>query len=222
MYLLGSLRGGNLFPKERVTRIDYGMGWYIYDYAGVTVVGHMGGMTGVRSIIAFIPSEKVGIVVLANLGGMRVSYFPEALRSFFFDLYLGLPDKHDWSHNLYTEKKKSYDKTSLHRVQQQLLQPQPAAAYENYVGDYKNDLYGVIKIREENKKLVLFYRNLKVTLIHGNGDNFSFTGSDLSPGLAAIDRGDIVFGFKPNSLKAFGFMVNLFREGVDPLFSRIS
>jgi beta-lactamase class C len=53
---------------ERLKQADYGLGWRVYDYAGHTLVGHRGGVTGYRSLILFDPEKKSGVVALWNSG----------------------------------------------------------------------------------------------------------------------------------------------------------
>jgi beta-lactamase class C len=52
--------------RERLTKATYGLGWRIYDYAGHTIVGHRGGVTGYRSLVMFDPVKKSGVVALWN------------------------------------------------------------------------------------------------------------------------------------------------------------
>ena len=52
--------------RERLSKASYGLGWRSYDYAGHTVVGHRGGVTGYRSLIMFDPARKTGVVALWN------------------------------------------------------------------------------------------------------------------------------------------------------------
>ncbi|MDZ7303294.1 MAG: beta-lactamase family protein [candidate division KSB1 bacterium] len=61
----------------------YGLGWRILDYEGMKLIFHSGGVRGYRAQIAFIPEEKVGIVVLLN--AEVANHFASA----FFDMYLG-------------------------------------------------------------------------------------------------------------------------------------
>lgn len=219
--LVGPPQGGRLFPKERVKEINYGMGWFIHDYDRLKVLSHMGGMTGVRSIITFSPEEKIGIVILANMGGMRVSLFPEAIRSKFFDMYLKLPDSHDWSKELLLDIKKSREKASKARLSYRLQSPLAEKDPTLYAGDYENDLYGKIKIAIEKDTLYMFYRKLKAHLKFWTGDNFSFQPSELSPSLAGTDIGDAVFRInnRPNDTEAL-LGINIFYEGIDSLFRK--
>lgn len=218
---VGAPQGGRLFPKERVTNIDYGMGWFIHDYNRLQVLGHMGGMTGTRSIIALVPDEQIGIVILSNLGGMRVSLFPEAIRSKFLDLYLKLSDQHDWSQELLVETQAIIDKIAQDRLAYRLKNPKGEREKSTYVGTYQNNLYGTIQVIAEDGRLFLTYRHLKVELIHWNGDNFSFKANHFSKAYPATDRGDLMFYLTAMSAPTAGVLeLNLLFEGADKEFHR--
>jgi beta-lactamase class C len=77
--------------RERLTRATYGLGWRIYDYAGNTVVGHRGGVTGYRSLIMFDPARKSGVVAFWNSSASQ----PGALEFEVMDMVYKLPFK-DW------------------------------------------------------------------------------------------------------------------------------
>lgn len=218
---IGAPQGGRLFPKERVKNIAYGMGWFIHDYDRLEIIGHMGGMAGTRSIMAISPQEKIGIVILSNTGGMRVSLFPEVIRSKFFDLYLKLPDQHDWSQKLLTEIKASRSRILQNRANRRLQSPKAAHNLQTYTGVFENDLYGQLKVTMEQGKLYLNYRKLKVELTHWNGDSFSFLPNVFSKAYSGTDIGDVMFGAvssKEKSKPAMG--VNLLHEGADSVFYR--
>jgi beta-lactamase class C len=77
--------------RERLTKATYGLGWRIYDYAGHTVVGHRGGVTGYRSLIMFDPQKKSGVVAFWNSSASQ----PGALEFEVMDMVYKLPFK-DW------------------------------------------------------------------------------------------------------------------------------
>ncbi|WP_032113054.1 serine hydrolase [Candidatus Paracaedibacter symbiosus] len=218
---VGAPQGGKLFPKERVKNIDYGMGWFIHDYNRLDVIGHMGGMVGTRSLIALAPKEKVGIVILSNMGGMRVSLFPEAIRSKFFDLYLKLPDQHDWSTELLNETGASLAKINSARLTYRLQHPAAMRDLQDYVGAYENDLYGTLAVTAENGEIYLNYRKLKVALKHWNGDNFSFQPNMFSKTYSGTDIGDVMFSLaNPSTGIDSAVGINLLHEGVENVFYR--
>ena len=44
----------------------YGLGWFIEDYKGHTIVEHGGGQMAVRALISLIPEEGIGVAILLN------------------------------------------------------------------------------------------------------------------------------------------------------------
>lgn len=220
---VGAPQGGRLFPKGRVTDIYYGMGWYIHDYGNIKrVLAHMGGMTGTRSLIAYVPEKKIGLVILSNVGGMRVNLAPEALRSKFLDIVADIDDDRDWSLELKKELIESRDRQAEQRKQYRIKNPQPARALETYVGTYENPLYGQIEVRLESGRLVLNYRKLSVSLTHWNGDNFNFTPSEFTKSYSVTDTAmsDIIFG-APSSGKMDLCILSALYEGKDTRFKRV-
>jgi beta-lactamase class C len=77
--------------RERLSKATYGLGWRIYDYAGRTVVGHRGGVTGYRSLVMFDPQKKSGVVALWNSSTAQ----PGGLEFEVMDMIYKLPFK-DW------------------------------------------------------------------------------------------------------------------------------
>lgn len=219
---VGPPQGGRLFPKDRVPDIDYGLGWFIHKFDRMKVLSHMGGMTGTRSLIAISPEENVGIVIISNMGGMRVSLFPEAIRSKFFDLYLNLPDQRDWSKELLQDFNRSRKEYEKNRQNNRLKNPLPSKDLAYYAGVYENDLYGKVEIILEGDKLVLKYRDLpKTMLTHWNGDNFTFKAYELTRAYSGNDLGEVSFGDNGVTPKAYGLVINLFHEGKDTMFARV-
>jgi len=86
----GEMRGSP-WRRERLTNAYYAMGWRVYDYAGHTLVFHGGAVQGYRGLMAFLPDQDVGIVVLWN----SESSAPSGLLPTFADRVLGLPSR-DW------------------------------------------------------------------------------------------------------------------------------
>jgi CubicO group peptidase (beta-lactamase class C family) len=62
----------------------YGMGWFLQDFNGRLAVHHGGNIDGMSAMVAMLPSEKLGVVILTNLDGTPA---PEALFPYIFDLY---------------------------------------------------------------------------------------------------------------------------------------
>ncbi len=86
----GEVRGSG-WRRERLRHAWYAMGWRVFDYSGHTLVFHGGAVQGYRGLIAFLPDEDVGMVVLWN----SESAAPSGLLPSLMDRVLGLP-AHDW------------------------------------------------------------------------------------------------------------------------------
>lgn len=52
-------------PAARVQA--YGMGWFVTDFHGRTLVAHGGGIDGMTALVAWVPEEELGVAVLTNL-----------------------------------------------------------------------------------------------------------------------------------------------------------
>jgi beta-lactamase class C len=82
---------GSPWRRERVNNAWYAMGFRVFDYQGHTMVFHGGAVQGYRGLIAFLPKENVGLVVLWN----SESAAPSGLLPSFMDRVLNIPTK-DW------------------------------------------------------------------------------------------------------------------------------
>lgn len=82
---------------ERLGKASYGLGWRNYDYAGHTVIGHRGGVTGYRSLIMFDPVKKSGVVAFWNSGTAQPGGLEFEVMDMVYRLeprdWLGLDDK---------------------------------------------------------------------------------------------------------------------------------
>jgi beta-lactamase class C len=83
-------RGG--WRGERVRDAHYAIGWRVFDYAGERLVFHGGAVQGYRGMIAFLPDQGFGMVMLWNCE----SAAPSGLLPTALDRYLGLPSR-DWT-----------------------------------------------------------------------------------------------------------------------------
>ena len=65
----------------------YGLGWIIDIYRGNYMLQHGGGVPGFTSMMAFLPFDHIGIVVLCNTGNTSV---PDYLMRNITDLLVGV------------------------------------------------------------------------------------------------------------------------------------
>jgi CubicO group peptidase (beta-lactamase class C family) len=70
--------------------LQYGLGWFVTDFGGYTVITHGGNALGYTSEMAFLPDAGIGVVVLTNQG---YSAFPQLLQQRVIALLLGQEDE---------------------------------------------------------------------------------------------------------------------------------
>ena len=132
--------------------LNYGMGWFLSDYRGRKVVEHGGAIDGMRAEVAMIPEEKLGVVVLSNMNG---SILPVALMYRIFDSLLGATPR-DWSSELLKTSKTLDAQANAAQKKQEserVAGTNPSLALDKYAGSYRNDLYGEVKVTQNNGKL---------------------------------------------------------------------
>jgi CubicO group peptidase (beta-lactamase class C family) len=174
-----------LFPDAHF--LNYGLGWFLSDYRGRKIVEHGGNIDGMSALVAFIPEEKMGVVILTNLGGSELR---TALKLRVFDAFLGGEAK-DWS--------------AIHRKTIAVLEAQAKAAekkqnderakdtksslsLDKYAGTYQDEMYGDVKVElDEAGKLVVRYgRAFTGDLEHWHYDTFQATWRDRALGKILI------------------------------------
>jgi CubicO group peptidase (beta-lactamase class C family) len=136
--------------------LNYGLGWFLSDYRGRKVVEHGGAIDGMRAEVALMPEEKLGVVVLGNMNG---SILPVALMYRIFDSFLGTPSR-DWSAELLKSSKTLEEQAKAAEKKQESARvagTNPSLSLEKYAGTYRNDLYGEVKVTQNNSRLNLRY-----------------------------------------------------------------
>lgn len=163
---------------------SYGMGWMLQDYHGRKLVHHGGNIDGMTAMVAMIPEEELGLVVLAN---MNASGLPSALKFRILDAFLGV-EARDWSAEM---KARSDSLSAVAETRRGELEASriegtlPSLPLEEYAGTFTDPMYGEVTVSLEPEGLVL-RRGPHYTgdLEHWHHDIFRATWR--SPGLAAI------------------------------------
>ena len=108
-----------------------GLGWFLSDYKGKMRVGHTGGYSGMLSIVALIPDEKLGVVVLTN--GMKGGLMT-AVTNYTIDAFLKVKER-DWSaENLANSKRRQQADTRISdRLKARVPDTKPSVPVEKYV-----------------------------------------------------------------------------------------
>jgi CubicO group peptidase (beta-lactamase class C family) len=151
--------------------LTYGMGWFLHDYHGRLVVQHGGNIDGMTSIVALLPEERTGLVVLTNLDQNELTY---ALMYRVFDAYLKRPAK-DWSAEMLKTSRELEAQGKQETKNQEATRitgTKPSLSLERYAGTYSDSVDGDLTIRREQPGLVLQYGKLVADLSHWQYDTF--------------------------------------------------
>lgn len=123
----------------------YGLGWVHMDYSPYPIIWHDGGTLGVYNVAAFIPQEKLGIIILTNVRNTQLAF---ALAFQFFDMYFNKQDQ-NWSQQLLMKAK------DQQTASDEIESPYPPMDLSNYAGTYTNPIYGEAQVSVEGDQLIL-------------------------------------------------------------------
>lgn len=167
----------NPFPAANATTqmfSAYGLGWFLQDYRGRKIVQHSGGLDGMISQTAMMPSENLGLVVLTN----SETGVNSIMMNKIFDVFLNVEPKRDWSQERLkrvadNDKREADEDAKI--VAARVKGTKPSLSLKDYAGNYVDQLYGDATVKEENGKLVLRFvqsPNFVADLEHWNFDTF--------------------------------------------------
>jgi CubicO group peptidase (beta-lactamase class C family) len=131
------------------------LGWLVTKYCDRTCISHTGLVEGFCSEVAFLPKEKIGIVILTN-NSSSGSFAIAAIKNAIFNKLLDLPD--DYAFAMQKARYMSSQKMLSDSLDE--FQRLPQAHGNQYVGEYENPLYGKAAITVDKEGfLLLHYAN---------------------------------------------------------------
>ncbi|MCC6408549.1 MAG: serine hydrolase [Planctomycetes bacterium] len=152
--------------------IGYALGWFVDVYRGHLRVHHGGNIDGYSALVAFLPNDDWGLVVLTNENG---SALPELVARHAFDRVLGL-ERTDWSGKLLSVRAAAKGKQAEGKAKQAAARKagtSPSHPLADYVGEYANAGYGVAKVTLDGETLKAELHGLKSKLEHWHYDVFA-------------------------------------------------
>ena len=131
----------------------YGLGWFLYDYAGRKIIEHDGGMPGYISKITLVPDEDLGFIILTN----DMTNIPSALRNILLDNFFKISGNHWFDTYLkMTQKYEQYlDERRQERYKQRTKGTAPSLPLKSYEGVYEDQMYGQAKLDMLNGSLTI-------------------------------------------------------------------
>ncbi|MBO3097516.1 serine hydrolase [Gelidibacter pelagius] len=182
---------------------NYGYGWMVMSYRGHYRVEHGGNIDGFAASVAFFPSDKLGIVVLANQNGSSV---PSLVRNTIADRLLGGKTT-DWTKRFVDAQEKAKKMEAELKLEDsettQVKNTKPSHVMRDYTGSYENAGYGSFNVAIENDSLFANLKHKKLYLKHYHYDVFEplevtktdIDTTDASPmrlNFATGDGGEII------------------------------
>ncbi|HEY4490642.1 MAG TPA: serine hydrolase, partial [Acidobacteriota bacterium] len=175
------IRGGlfsELFTYPEAPYMMYGMGWFIQPYRGYRLLHHGGNIDGFSAMVAFLPDEKIGFVILSNLDG---NLMVDSLMFEIVDRLLGL-DPLDWNSRYklkWTQIKQALQQSEKKEEVLKKTGTKPSHPMADFAGAYESGGYGRMEIALQGPGLKVTYGTLSSSLEHWHYDIFRATEDPL-------------------------------------------
>jgi hypothetical protein len=158
------------------------------------MVCHSGGIDGFRSLTTLFPREKIGIVVLSNMGQFNI---PEILTYNIFERLLNL-DETSWSERFMKEHlsyKEAEKEGKAQSAAKRVVGAGPSHPLESYTGDFEHAGYGILAVTLEEGQLQGTFNGITIPIRHYHYDIFDFVweiwNEELKASFLTNVQGDI-------------------------------
>jgi hypothetical protein len=147
------------------------MGWMVEPYRGHLLLHHGGSVDGFFAMVAFLPRDNFGAVILSNLNGNSV---PTFVLYNIIDRVLGL-DQIDWSKRTRDQQARGRAEAEKRRKEgdkDRVLNTTPSHPLEDYAGEYEHPAYGTISVAKGEAGLSMKTPVVEGPLVHYHYDVF--------------------------------------------------
>lgn len=149
----------------------YGLGWFTDDYRGHLHIHHGGALYGYGSLVSYLPNDRIGVVILANL---FATPYMNVLERYIFDKMLGLQSV-DWNTRLFEMEKARFEKmkASITKVDS-TYKPQSKLKCRlgEYSGEFSSNGFETLKIVQEGDSLYTVLRGIRCPVRHHHDEVF--------------------------------------------------
>ena len=149
----------------------YGMGWFLQDFNGHLAVHHGGNIDGMSAMVAMVPDQKLGVVILTNKDGTPA---PGAIFPHIFDLYTR-PAARDWNaeYRAIIDPLVKAGKEAEAAVEKaRVAGTRPSVDVAKLAGTYSDSLYGDLVIGVNGGTLAMKFGIFEGTLEHWHYNTF--------------------------------------------------
>jgi CubicO group peptidase (beta-lactamase class C family) len=152
----------------------YGLGWFQHDYRGKMVEFHTGSIGGLIAIVGMIPSEKIGVCVLANMDHAELRH---AIMYKSFDLYAFNDNSRDWHQEIFNLYKGSDDAEAVQDQEKEDSRVEGTKTslekLDSYAGVFEDGIFGKIDVTFSDEELVFNFNETEIgRLTHWHYDTF--------------------------------------------------
>jgi CubicO group peptidase (beta-lactamase class C family) len=173
--VIQSMPGMDIYAKQpEIGDLSYGLGWFIQHYRGRKLVHHGGNIDGFSAMVAFLPEQDVGAVVLSNLNGTQL---PMVISFNVFDRLLGL-EQLDWSTRIKEEMDKLEEAAEAAKeksAEERNKDTRPSHPLEDYAGEYGHPGYGVLVVEQDGDQLAARFNDMEFPMAHYHYDVFDLS-----------------------------------------------
>ncbi|HWY46607.1 MAG TPA: serine hydrolase [Bryobacteraceae bacterium] len=150
----------------------YGMGRQTASYRGHLLTFHGGDLPGFHSQVSFMPREHFGVIVLVI--GDHAAPLYNVVSYNVYERLLGM-DQTPWSERRLAMRLKSKEAAKQARAkagEDRVPNTKPSHPLGDYVADYENPSYGVMKIGLKDNQLQFDFHKIKMPMTHFHYDRF--------------------------------------------------
>ena len=194
----------------------YGMGRQTASYRGHLITYHGGDLPGFHSQVSFMPKEKIGVIVLVV--GNHTAPLYNYVSYNIYERMLGL-DQTPWIQrglDIRLKGKAAGTQARKKAGEDRVPNTKPSHALADYVGDYENPAYGLLKVGLKNSELQFDFHKMKLPMTHFHYDRFDTPDDeqdgkwsvnfrtnpqgDVEQAVMSLDEAEATFTRKPDAL----------------------
>jgi hypothetical protein len=159
----------------------YGLGWFLQDYKGRLLAMHTGSLYGANALVAIVPEERLGLVILINAGPVE---YRHAFMYDVVDRFLSSRGK-NWNADLLKLYGGLQEEENARRAAAERARPaktRPSLPLAEYAGTYVDPLVGETQIvLKTNGSLTLAMQpGATFNLAHWSYDTFEASDTRAS------------------------------------------
>lgn len=154
----------------------YGMGWFVTDFHGRTLVAHGGGIDGMSALLAWVPEKSLGVAILTNLQTRSPAWIFGLLYGV-LDPILGV-DPTDWRTPAAALDAMLAQMLGSAAVPDRVQGTKPSLPAARFAGTYTSRTLGKLRIEATEGGLTLEYGTLGGVLEHWHYDTFRIQWTD--------------------------------------------